>query len=137
MAYDVDDIAAAIAASLAGLTADGVGVQALDAVPANPTPSGVYVEDGEFDYDLTMHRGLDKFTMIVTLLVGYNADLASQRRLRKLRGSVKGLIEADKTLGGRVDHARVTKASRPTLYGRESGKPVLGCEFTVQIYATP
>lgn len=139
MAYDIDDIAAAIATALAGLTADGVGVQSVSAIPSNPTPSGVYVGDGPITYDLTMGRGLDEFEMTVTLLVGYGSDLAAQRRLRKLshpRTGVKGLIEADKTLGGLVGHARVTKASAPRLYGQSDKKP-LGRDFTVQIRATP
>lgn len=140
MAYDVDDIAQAIALSLADLSADGIGVQAVSAIPSNPTPPGVYISDGEVHYDKAMHRGLDEFELLVTLLVGYGSDLAGQRRLRKLRdgvAGVKALIEVDKTLGGLVDHARVTKASAPRLYGESGGKPALGCEFTVQIRATP
>lgn len=153
MAYDVDTIADAIATALAPLAADGVGVQAVSAIPSNPTPPGVYVHDGRIDYDLAMHRGLDEFELLVTLLVGYGSDLAAQRRLRKLRdgtSGVKALIEGvpnpangnfpDKTLGGLagVDHVRVSKCSAPRLYGGEAtGKPALGCEFTVEIKATP
>jgi hypothetical protein len=148
MSYDVDQIAGAIAGALENLSADGVGVQAVAAIPSNPTPSGVYVSDGAFDYDVANARGLDEFELIVTLLVGYGADLAAQRRLRKLRdgdAGVKALIEGvpnadgypDKTLGGLVDHVRVTKASAPRLYGPESAKRPLGVEFTVQIRATP
>lgn len=148
MAYDIDDIAKAIAASLASLTSDDVGVQSVSAIPSNPTPSGVYVGDGEINYDLTMGRGLDEFEMTVTLLVGYGSDLAAQRRLRKLshpRTGVKALVEAvvnpatgvaDKTLGGLVDHVRVTKATAPRLYGQGEKRP-LGRDFTVQIHATP
>jgi hypothetical protein len=139
MGYDADTIAQAIATSLAPLAADGVGVQAVSAIPSNPTPPGVYVHDGPVEYDLAMHRGLDQFEMLVTVLTGYGSDLAAQRRLRKLRdgsSGVKALIEVDKTFGGLVDHARVTKASAPRLYG-DAGKPALGVEFTVQIRATP
>lgn len=150
MAYDVDDIAQAIADSLADLSTDGVGVQAVSMIPANPTPPGIYVSDGAISYDHAMHRGMDEIEMVVSLLVAYGSDLAAQRRLRKLRdgaGGVKALIEgvpnpdnggqADKTLGGLVDHVRVTKASPPRLYGEAAGKPALGCEFTVQVRATP
>lgn len=135
MAYDIDDIAVALKAALAGLAADGVDCQIVAALPSNPTPSGAYISDGEITYDLTMARGLDEFQMDVTLLVAYGADLAAQRRLRKLTAQVKSLIEADKTLGGIVDHCRVTAASAPRLYGSE--KPALGRKFTVQIRATP
>jgi hypothetical protein len=140
MAYDIDDIAAAIAASLESLAADGIGVQATPYILSNPTATGVYVSEGEITYDLAMHRGLDRFEMRVTLLVGLGSDQAAQRRLRKLRDGntgVKALVEVDKTLGGLVDHARISKVSAPRLYGPEGGKGVLGCEFTVDIYATP
>lgn len=146
MAYDIDDIAVALAEALVSLAADNVGVQSVSAVPSNPTPSGVYIGDGEITYDLAMARGLDEFEMTVTLLVGYGSDLAAQRRLRKLshpRTGVKALIEnvendgvADKTLGGLVDNVRVTKATAPRLYGQGDKRP-LGREFTVQIRATP
>lgn len=146
--YDMDDIANAIAAALEPLSSDGIGCQAVPAMPANPTPPGAYVTDGEVTYDLAMARGLDEFTMEVTLLTGYGSDLAAQRRLRKLKrpgaGGVKALIEGTRgtsnyrTLGGLVDHATVTKVTAPRLYGNpEAGKRALGCQFTVQIYATP
>ena len=142
MAYDIDTVAQAIADSLVSLEADDVGVQTSAYVLSNPTATGVYVSEGEITYDLAMHRGLDRFDMIVTLIVGLGSDQAAQRRLRKLRdgnSGVKALIEVDKTLGGLVDHARVTKVSRPRLYevGGAGGKSALGCEFTVDIYATP
>lgn len=137
MAYDIDTIAQAIATSLSSLASDGVGVQAVPYELSNPTPSGIYVSEGELTYDLAMGRGLDCFTMNVTLLVGYSTDQGAQRRLRKLRDAAKPLIEVDKTLGGLVDHARVTKASGPRLYGPDGGKRALGCVLTVEIYATP
>jgi hypothetical protein len=94
-----------------------------------------------------MGRGLDEFTMDVTLLVGYSTDLGSQRRLRKLRdgrAGVKALIEGTRgtdtyrTLGGLVDNCRVLSVTAPRLYGNEAtGKQALGCKFTVQIRATP
>lgn len=147
MAYDTQEIAEAIATALRGLEADGIGVQAVEAMPANPTPPGVYISDGEINYDLTMARGLDEFEMDVTLLVGYGSDLGAQRRLRKLRdGStgIKALIEGTRgtsgyrTLGGLVDNAAVTKVTAPRLYGNpEAAKRALGCKFTVRIRATP
>lgn len=147
MSYDTDQIATAIADALSTLASDGVGVQHLQFMPANPTATGVYVVDGPIEYDLAMARGLDKLEMIVVLMVGNGIDQATQRRLRKLRdgtSGVKALIEASidgadkKTLGGIVDHARVTKASAPRLYGREGEtKRPVGCEFTVEILATP
>lgn len=137
MAYDVDAVAEAIATSLKSLASDAVGVQAVAYELSNPTGSGIYVSEGDVEYDLTMGRGLDRFEMIVRVLVGTGLDQAAQRRLRKLRDKVKPLIEVDKTLGGLVDHARVTKASRPRLYGPEGTKRPLGCELTVEIHATP
>jgi hypothetical protein len=145
MGYDVEDIAEAIATALAPLAADGVGVQAVPFMPSKPTPPGAYVHEGEFTYDLSMGRGLDEFDLLVTLLTGYSSDGAAQRRLRKLRdgdAGVKALIEGTRgsngyrTLGGLVDNVRVTKCSRPRLYGNEE-KPAVGCEFTVQVRATP
>lgn len=145
MAYDIDDIANAIADALQPLEADGVGVQVVPAMPSNPTPPGVYVTDGDITYDLAMARGLDEFTMDVTLLTGYGADLAAQRRLRKLRDGntgVKALIEGEhgtdsyRRLGGLVDRVAVTTATAPRLYGNGE-KAALGCKFTVLIRATP
>ena len=147
MAYDIDTIATAIADALKPLEADGVGCQIVPAMPANPTPPGVYITDGEINYDLAMARGLDEFTMDVTLLVGYGSDLGAQRRLRKLRDGSKGvkaLIEGVRgtsdyrTLGGLVDNCAVTTVSPPRLYGNvDAGKRALGCKFTVRIRATP
>lgn len=147
MAYDIQTIAEAIKNSLVSLEADGVGCQIVEAMPANPTPPGVYISDGEITYDLTMARGLDEFEMDVTLLVGYGSDLGAQRRLRKLRDGrtgIKALIEGERgtsdyrTLGGLVDNAAVTKVTAPRLYGNpEAAKRALGCKFTVQIRATP
>lgn len=147
MAYDIDDIAKAIAAALKPLEADKIGCQVVDAMPANPQPTGAYVTDGEISYDLTMARGLDEFEMIVTLLVGYGNDLGAQRRLRKLRDGAKGvkaLIEGEhgtdhyRRLGGLVDNIAVTRCSPPRLFGNvEAGKRPLGCQFTVRIRATP
>lgn len=135
--YDTDAIAGALATALASLASDGVGVQAVSAMPSNPTPTGIYIYDGEIDYDTTGSRGCDHLQMLALLIVGNVSDLASQRRLRKLRdgaSGVKSLIEKDVTLGGLVEDLRVTKASPPRPY---TEKALTGVEFTIEIYAKP
>lgn len=121
-------------------------------VMTNPNPPCAYIDSGEIEYDEAMDRGLDMLTFQIVVLVGATADIASQKRLDEFREptgavSIKALIEepdADgfRTLGGVVDDVLVTKVSKPQVYALQtlhtsSTSPYLGCEFTVEIHATP
>lgn len=105
---------------------------------SNPTPPYAQITEGEIDYDLAMAGGMDELGFIVIVGVGYTTDIGSEVALASFRDpnqGVKAAIEADVTLGGVIDTCRVEKASEPKLYGQQTGPAVLGCEFTVAVYA--
>jgi hypothetical protein len=62
-------------------------------------------------YDLNGNRGADRYQFTITLIVGRADDRAAQANLDKYivgATSVKTAIEADRTLGGKVNTCRVT-----------------------------
>jgi len=128
-------IRAALAAAISGTVPS---VQSSPYLLNNPTAPGTYVTEGEIDYDLAMGGGMDELEFVIVVLVGYTTDKGAQAKLDTFRDpntGVKAAVEADVTLGGACDYCRVTKASKPQTYGRESGPAALGCEFTVAVYA--
>lgn len=129
----------ALAATLAGLP----DVQESPYVLANPTPPAAEVEPAPIEYDLAMGRGLDKWQFIVRVFVGLNADIAAQKLLDGYidptgAGSIKTLLEADRTLGGICDHVQVRRCSGYRVYERSRGAsaPVLGAEWTVDVHVS-
>lgn len=137
------DIRAGIAANLEPLLISNGGPvgQVLPFLPSNPTPPCIYVADDAISYDLANRRGLDQLAFVVVALVSFTTDQAAQESLDELRdpsgsSSIKTLIESDRTLGGACQDLRVTEASKPQLYVRDSGPASLGAEWTVQVYAT-
>lgn len=132
--YDVAAIRQGIADNLAaGLT----DVQVSAYLVANPTPPCAYVTPEEISYDEALGRGLDILTFLVVVLVGVSTDLGAQQALDTYRQptGIKQLVEADQTLGGTCDVARVTKVGRPQLYATASGQNLAGCEWTVEVLA--
>ncbi|PXY21125.1 hypothetical protein [Prauserella muralis] len=91
-------------------------------------------------YDSTMSRGADDFLFAVLLLVSLTADIEAYDDLDAyLAGSgptsVKAAIEADGSLGGIADFARVREV---TQYGwvEVDGVQYLGAEQIVEVTAS-
>lgn len=117
------------------------GLQASAYMLANPTPPAAHVFPAEITYDQAMGRGQDGWMMTVQAFVGFATDIGAQKRLDKLLASsgadsVKAAIEGDRTLGGVVQHLRVTRAGGYQIFLVEGRAPVLGAEWTVEILAT-
>ncbi len=116
-----------------------IGFQVLPYAPSNPTPPSAYVMRGEVLYDQAMNGGTHLWTMRVQAVVGIASDRAAQMLLDELLSadgdrSVKAAIEADTSLGGIVQDLHVTTANGETQYQRDQGGPVLGSEWTVQVW---
>jgi hypothetical protein len=92
-------------------------------------------------YDSTMARGSDEFTFPLRLYVARVDEKGAQDRLDAYCSpigdqSVKAAIEADASLGGRVDFADVREARNYGPY--QSGQVTyLGVEFNVFVIARP
>lgn len=113
-------------------------IQASAYMLSNPTPPAAHVIPGEIDYDQTMQRGMDMWTLTVQVFVALVTDKGGQLRLDAMlaptgTSSVKAAIEADKTLGGVVDTLRVSRMTGYQIFNLERG-PVLGAEWTVLVY---
>lgn len=114
------------------------GVQQSAYVLWNPTPPAADVAPEGVDYHQAMESG-SKWKLIVRVFVGAISDIGAQKRLdlylaEEGAESVKALIEADSTLGGVVDDLIVTKCSGYRAYERAGGQPVVGAEWTVEIF---
>jgi hypothetical protein len=113
------------------------GLRVAATAPDNPQPPVAVVMPERVEYDLNARRGADRFYFTVTVLVGRADERNAQQRLDVLivgPGSIKAAIEADRSLGGIADTARVVEmrnySSVPvgdTLY--------LGAQFTVEVVA--
>jgi hypothetical protein len=123
----------ALAGSLSSL-----GIQSSGYLMAAPTPPAIECFPGQTDYDSTFQRGMDEVVFVVRITVSVNLDVGAQMKLDEYldptgTSSVKALIEADRTLGGRVKDLRVE-----TVTGHEvslvEGNHVLSCDWTVRIY---
>jgi hypothetical protein len=108
---------------------------------SNPTPPCAEVQPGETEYDLAMHRGLDRWTLTVRVMVGASTDQGAQRLLDKMIESsgalsVKAAVEADSTLGGACSDCSITRCTGYRLITREGQSPLLGAEWIVEVLAT-
>jgi hypothetical protein len=133
---ELADIRAALAANLATLT----DVQVSPYMLASPTPPCIEIYPDEVSYDQALQRGLDQWTLIVRAYVGLTTDQGAQIKLDELLApsgamSVKAAVESDPDLGGSIDDLRVTRASGYRIYARPGTGELLGCEWTVDIYA--
>ena len=127
------DIRAALATALGSVQ----GLRSSSTVPDNPRPPIAVVVPNRIDYDLNANRGADRFHFSVTVIVGRADDRTAQNRLDGFivgPNSVKKAIEADRTLGGKVDTCRVTEMRN---YSSISvGEVVyLAAEFAVEVIA--
>jgi hypothetical protein len=137
MAVTLTEIREGIAANLAVL--DGCQVSAY--MMANPTPPAVHLYPAQVDYDLAMGRGLDQWMFTVQAFVGLSTDIGAQMKLDEFMApsgsqSVKAAVESDGTLGGIVADTTVVSCTGYRVYARESGSPVLGAEWQVDVLAS-
>ncbi len=103
----ISELRTAIATAMG--TIDGLRTSAF--VPDAPRPPIAVVMPDRIEYDLNAHRGADTFFFTVTVLASRADDRAAQQNLDQfLVGpkSIKGAIEADRTLGGKANTCRVT-----------------------------
>jgi hypothetical protein len=129
---DLADIRAGLAANLEALPGVQVSAYAL----SNPTPPCVEIVPSEIQYDRALQRGHDEIVVTVRVFVGLASDIGAQKRLDEHlaasgASSVKAAIEADATLAGAVDDARVRSATGYRVYGADGR--LLGAEWEVEI----
>lgn len=120
-------------------------VPALRSYPLVPdsfvTPAAMVFGPERIRYDSTMARGSDEYRFPVRLYVGRVDEKGAQEKLDAYVSgeggqSIKGAIEADPSLGGVVDFARVEEARNYGPYQSGSAN-YLGVEFAVFIIARP
>ena len=115
------------------------GIQASAYVLTNPQPPCVHVMRGDVTYDRAMNGGEHSWVMRVRAFVAAVSDIGGQQLLDQFVAptgdrSIKQAIEADRTLGGVVSDLRVTQATGEQEYVRDQGGPLLGSEFTVEVW---
>lgn len=107
----------------------------------DPTPPAMHIIPAEVKYDAAMHRGMDDIRMTIQAYTGIVSDRGAQERLDQLLNptgatSMKAAVEADTTLGGKVDDLRVVIATGYQVYALNGQAGlVVGCEWTVHIVA--
>lgn len=129
----LSDIRAGLAAAMG--TVEGLRTSAT--VPDSPRPPVAVIFPDRIVYDLNARRGADTFFFTVMVIVGRADDRAAQNNLDAFivgPKSIKGAIEADRTLGGKANTCRVTEMANyasmnvgDTLY--------LAASFTVEVVA--
>jgi hypothetical protein len=127
----VTEIRDALAEALSAI----VGLRVSNVMIDAPRPPQAIIMPLRVDYDLNARRGADEYQFVVTLMVGRADSRSAQNELDPYivgEGSVKAAIEADRTLGGKVNTCRVTEMRN---YGAISYGEVLylGCEFVVEV----
>ena len=128
-------IRAGIVANLAAL-----GIQSTGYMLAAPTAPTIEVFPGETQYDKAFGRGLDQLTIVVRLTVTVTLDIAAQIKLDEYlapsgAASVKTLIEAEPTLGGKVQDLRVESASGYQTTATKDGGIALSCDWALRVFA--
>lgn len=105
----------------------------------NPVvPSLMVVGVESIEWDAAFARGADTLTMTVQGLASQAESTAGQQQLSAWCApsgvaSVKAAIEADTTLGGIVDHARVTRYTGDKVFRHDSLSEVVGGEWLIEI----
>jgi hypothetical protein len=115
------------------------GMQCSPYLLSNPTPPCAQVSRGPVNYDQAMQGGVHRPTFTVTAFVALVSDTGAQKLLDRYLAadgdlSIKQALEADRTLGGLVQDLHVTGASGEQPYARDQGGPVLGSDWTVEIW---
>jgi hypothetical protein len=129
----LSEIREALATKMSNVT----GLRTSAYIPDNPRPPIAVVMPERILYDTNANRGMDSYTFTVTVLVGRADDRAAQRNLDQYivgPSSIKTAIEADRTLGGKVQSCRV---SEMTNYQQVPvGETLLlGAQFNVEVWA--
>ena len=108
-------------------------------LPAMVTPPMAVVAPTSIEYDLNAQNGLHRYLFTVTVFVVKADDRAAQLKVDPFvapsgTGSVKGALEADRTLGGVVNTLRVTNVNN---YSSEDANDVLylAVDFEVEVWA--
>jgi hypothetical protein len=116
------------------------GLRAYDTIPDNFSPPAALVAPPSvIRYGASLGSGWDSVTLIVRVLVAKATDRSAQDRLDAYlassgASSVIAAIEADTTLGGACNLARVLQAQNIGAYDY-AGIPLLGVEFTIEVLA--
>ena len=102
-------------------------------------PTAVVGVVDNIEYDTSMSRGADTYTIPVFLYVSRVDAQDAQDTLDAFlassgSSSVKTQIESDVTLGGVANSARVVEADNYGVYSINN-IDYLGCEFTVEVIA--
>lgn len=124
-----------LATNLATIT----GLRTSATVPDNINPPIAIVEPMSISFDTTFNRGLDEYSFKITVIAGRADERSGQNKIDGYcsptgSGSVKTVVESDKTLGGKVQNLRVTGLS---TYGSITiaDVPYLAAEFAVTVYS--
>lgn len=140
MAATLAQIRAGLKANLDAVYTDPWTVNSY--MPTSPNPPAIDIQPAHpvsIEYDNTMGRHGDYLYVIVRAITQTGTDADWQTLLDTLMDptsstSIKAAIEADKTLGGVVSWARVTRCSGYHSYSVKGAlEPVMGLEFTVEV----
>jgi len=125
----------ALAAQLATIR----GLRTAATVPDNPAPPVAVIVPVNVEYDTSFGRGTDTYTFSVLLIVGRMSERTAQTTLDAYINptgatSIKAAINADPTLGGACQSARVTNMVN---YGSliVGDTEYLSADFQITIYA--
>lgn len=106
---------------------------------ANASPPCAQVTRGAVEYDQAMQGGVHRPSFTVTAYVALVSDQGAQMLLDRYLAadgdlSIKQALESDRTLGGLVQDLHVTGASGEQPYARDQGGPVLGSDWSVEVW---
>ena len=116
------------------------GVRAYDVIPDSfAPPAAIVAPPTRIQYGASLGKAWDSVTFTVRLLVAKATDRSAQDRLDAYLDStgatsIVAAIEADPTLGGAANLARVIACQGIGVYDY-AGVALLGAEFTVEIIA--
>lgn len=142
--YDLNAVFDELAAVFDGIaTADQIGgatvtLTAYSEVPGQVTVPALVLELDDLQWDTTMGRGSDTWTVVGTALVQFADQQDAQRKLRSFlsadggAGRIKAALQAEQSLGGLVSFVQLSGARRigKITYG---GADYLGCELIFEV----
>lgn len=136
---DLDAIRTGAAGVFAGMSVGGTTVITYAKQKGSIQVPAVLIERERTIFDSTMARGSDDLILRVTLLVSVGFDETAEDMVdAALAGSgsntLKGCVEADKTLGGTCHFARLADAG-PTEIIPYAGVEYVGVRCTMEVTA--
>lgn len=131
-----------VAAIRAGI-AQVIGAQGLRVYPFypdQPHPTCAYVHGPDITFDRAMARGVDGYTFRVVLLASRTVPEAGQSEIDGYLntgtvGSMKHLLEADRTLDGTVDDSRLVAVENYGIVQWNPEVAYISAEFVVEVMA--